>query len=244
MQFEVQPDIQHIGEVAASKTAAALSRAIKNYGSAVWVLAGGTAPIAAYKILAEHYQTIVDWSKVTVLIGDERFVPLDDVDSNWHQIANIFLGLVPIPTAHQLRPKSNLSAEAAATEYGERLAQLPQTEAGLPRFDVVWLGVGEDGHTLSLFPRHPDLQNTQPLVIPVHNSPKPPADRISLTLKALGATTNCIVMAAGSSKVEVIQKVKQNDRSLPIVQATRTIKDNGGDVVWLIDSIAFGHTTS
>jgi 6-phosphogluconolactonase len=238
-QFEVQPDVQHIGEVAASKTIEALNQAIKSYGTAVWVLAGGTAPMIAYHILATRYRDAVDWSRVVVLIGDERCVPLDNVDSNWHQIAPVFLEMVPIPAANKLRPKSDLSAEEAATDYAERLTRLPQTKAGLPRLDVVWLGVGEDGHTLSLFPHHPGLQNTQPLVIAIHDSPKPPSDRITLTLKALQATTSCIIMASGTGKTEAIKKARQNDSQLPIVQAVQAIESGGGKVTWLVDSVAF-----
>jgi 6-phosphogluconolactonase len=242
-QFKVQPDVQSIGKVAASKTVEALNQAIRSYGTAVWVLAGGTAPMIAYSVLAAHYRSAVDWSKVAILIGDERCVPLDDIDSNWHQIAPIFLDVAPISAANKLRPKSDLSAEEAAADYAEVLARLPQIETGLPRFDVVWLGVGEDGHTLSLFPDHPGLQDTQQLVIAVHDSPKPPSDRITLTLKALQTTTSCIIMASGKNKTEVIRRVRQNDSRLPIVQAVRAIERGGGNVTWLVDPLAFDETT-
>jgi 6-phosphogluconolactonase len=243
-QFEVQPDAQHIGEAAASKTVEALNQAIKNYGTAVWVLAGGTAPMIACGVLSSQYQDAVDWSKVVVLIGDERCVPLDDGDSNWYQIASIFLDVVPIPAANKLRPKSDLPAEEGATDYAEALARLPQTKAGLPRFDVLWLGMGEDGHTLSLFPHHPGLQNTQPLVIAIHDSPKPPPNRITLTLKALQGTTSCIIMASGAGKTEAIKNARANDNLLPIAQAVQAIESGGGNVTWLVDPVAFGETTN
>lgn len=241
-QFEIQSNIQQIGELAASKTAETLNKAIKNHGNAVWVLAGGTAPLAAYRILAEQYQDAVDWSKVVVLIGDERCVPFDDVDSNWRHIAHILLDLVPIKVTNKLRPKSYLTAEKAAADYAKVLAELPKTKTGLPRLDLVWLGVGEDGHTLSLFPDHLSLQNTGLLVAPVHNSPKPPPDRITLTLEALQATTCCIVMAAGAGKAEIIAKVRRGDARLPIVKAVQTIEAANGEVTWLIDSTASGTT--
>lgn len=240
-QFEIQLDTQHIAELAASKTAAALNKAIESHGSAVWVLAGGTAPMSAYKVLAEQYQDAVDWSKVIVVIGDERCVPLDDAESNWHQIESIFLDLVPITTTNKLRPKSDLTAEEAATDYAKVLAGLPNTEAGIPRLDVVWLGMGEDGHTLSLFPDHPGLKNTEPLVIAVHDSPKPPPDRITLTLKAFQATTSCIIMAAGAGKADIIANVRQGNSSLPIAQAIQTIETAGGEATWLIDTAASGN---
>jgi 6-phosphogluconolactonase len=237
-QFVIQPDIQHIGELAASMTAEALDKAIKQYGCAVWVMAGGTAPMIAYKVLAEKYRSQLDWSKVVVLLGDERCVPLDDSDSNWHQIAPAIIDLVPIAPLNKLRPKSNLLAEVAAADYLEILTKLPKTEAGSPRLDIVWLGVGEDGHTLSLFPNHPSLKQSEQLVIVVHDSPKLPPDRITLNFSALQGAQSCIIIATGVGKAKIISKVRCGDANLPIMQAIRTIEAANGNVTWLVDQSA------
>lgn len=237
MQFEVQPDAQQVAEVAASRLVASLKRAIAEHGSAVWVLAGGTAPMLAYRLLAEQYQPAVDWSKVTVLLGDERCVPTDDPDSNWVQISPVLLDGLPV---RQLRPDYELLAEEAAEKYEAALQQLPKTAAGLPRLDVVWLGMGEDGHTLSLFPGHPGLQPTKTLVLPIHDSPKPPPDRISLTLRALQGCGDCLVMAPGAGKAPIIAEIKAGNTSLPVVQAAATVTAHGGKVTCLIDTAADG----
>ena len=225
---------EDLAQVAAELAIITLHQAIQTQGSAIWVLAGGTIPEIAYRIIAEKHLDAIDWSKVAFVMGDERIVPLDSPDNNWLVAEQTLLRFVPDATF--LRPQSDLSAEAAADDYSEQLARLPQTPAGLPRFDLVWLGVGEDGHTLSLFPGHPGLEQADRLVIPIHNSPKPPADRISLTLKALECTHHCYIIAAGAGKADV---VKQHDNALlPVVRAEQIIEAAGGIVTWLIDEEA------
>lgn len=241
-QILIKDSLQIIAETAAAMVVEALNQAISTHGSATWVLAGGTAPMGAYKVLAEQFQDKVDWSKVFVLIGDERCVPVGHADSNWTQISSVFLDKVAIPESNKLRPTYELSAEEAAAQYEQVLSSLPNNEQGIPRFDHVWLGMGEDGHTLSLFPSHPALALTQPLVIPVHDSPKPPPDRISLTLRALTNASSCVIMAAGQGKADIIAQVMDGDPTLPIVQAVNTIEANGGGVIWLLDHDAASKT--
>jgi 6-phosphogluconolactonase len=216
---------------------ATLSIAIEERGQATWVLAGGSSPMTAYRLLVSDYAEAIDWSKVTVLIGDERSVSVDDSDSNWGQIGAVLFGAGPTASMVQLRPKVELSAEDAARHYEEVLQLLPTSAEGVPLFDLVWLGVGEDGHTLSLFPGHPDFMPTEHLVIPVHNSPKPPATRITLTLHALEATSRAIIFAVGASKKEALAEALEDGR-LPIAQAASRIEQYGGYVTWLFDEAA------
>ena len=214
-----------------------LQEAILNQGMATWVLAGGTLPARAYTLLAEKYLHSIDWSKVNFLIGDERCVPNDSPDSSWGQAAEAFLDKLPL-SDYSIRPKTDGSAEEAAEDYQKVLEQLPHKKHGLPQYDIVWLGVGEDGHTLSLFPNHPSLEPTDELVIPVHDSPKPPPDRISLTLHALRGTQKAYIIAAGVGKQEILAQVVEPDCLLPIRQAADTITEAGGDVCWLLDEAA------
>jgi 6-phosphogluconolactonase len=193
--------------------------------------------MGAYRLLASAYRTQVDWSKVYVAIGDERCVPLDSPDASWPLIDQALLQVVALPQDQQLRPKSDLSAEAAALDYEQQLEMIAEG-ANAPHFDMVWLGMGEDGHTLSLFPGHPALKYSEPLVVPVHNSPKPPPDRISLTLRALENTTHCLVMAMGSGKSAIIGQIFNDGANLPVKQAADTIERASGRVTWLLDQAA------
>ncbi len=233
---EVVSDSEVLARRAADQVIAQLEAAVQTHGSATWVLAGGTSPTAAYRVLAAQYRDNPVWPHVRVVLGDERCVPADHSDSNWKAATEAFLSQVAIPEAALLRPKGELSAELAADDYEKILLALPHGDNALPRLDVVWLGVGEDGHTLSLFPGRPDA--TDHLVIPVHNSPKPPSDRISLTLKALEGAASCTILSAGAGKAEVIARALQGDMSLPIARAVAAIENAGGQVTWLLDKAA------
>ncbi len=215
-----------VAEEAARYTVELLSVAIKQKGGAVWVLAGGSTPNLAYSVLTDRYLESLDWSKVTFIIGDERIGPLDGPDNNWQLIEELFLQ--HIPEATFLRPKSDLPADAAADSYEESIG-------AIPAFDVTWLGMGPDGHTLSLFPGHPDFHPSEPrLVVPIHNSPKPPADRISLTLHALTASKNTVIIATGESKRTALTAAFEPENQLPIAQAARVSEQ----ALWLLDEAA------
>jgi 6-phosphogluconolactonase len=231
-----------LAQAAADKVVEDLSAAIATYGNATWVIAGGSTPLAAYRILAAMPTDALDWSKVMIIIGDERCVPFDSPDSNWNQAEEALLRFLPLAESVK-RPPTNLTAEEAADRYDAYMRQLPQNSDGSPRLDHVWLGVGEDGHTLSIFPNHPSFQAAESdrLVIAVHDSPKPPADRISLNFKALQGTASCLVLAAGAAKAEAISRALAGDTSLPVTRAVQTIEAAGGQVTWLLDAEARKH---
>lgn len=220
-----------LAETAAKHAITVLTASIQKNGRAVWVLAGGTTPELAYLVLADHYLDAVDWSKVTFIIGDERIAPLNSPDSNWHWAEQILLRHIPAATL--LRPHSESSAEEGAGEYNQRIADLPKTDDQFPRLDLVWLGMGEDGHTLSLFPDHPGLQPTDQYVIPIHDSPKPPANRLTLTFNALRGAQECVVMAAGANKLFAITQIK-NGAKLPVAIAAA----QAHHTTWMLDTLA------
>src|SRR5918995_515060 len=114
----------------------------------------------------------------------------------------------------------------------------PAIPGGAPRLEVVWLGVGEDGHCLSLFPGRPELEVADRLVVPVHDSPKPPPDRISLTLAALAGTERLLVLAAGLGKADPVARARAGDDRLPLTRAVAAVRSGGGSGTWLLDRAA------
>jgi 6-phosphogluconolactonase len=227
-----------LAEAAARAAMADLEAAVEAHGTATWVLTGGGTPVAAYRRLAAHdLRAGVEWDRVRVAMGDERCVPVDDPESNWGQAAAALLDHVPVPDHQRLRPPGELGAEAAADAYQAALAALPAT-GGAPRLEVLWLGVGEDGHCLSLFPGHPEVEVTDRLVVPVHHSPKPPPDRISLTLAALAGTERLLVLAAGPGKADALARARAGDDRLPLTRAVAAVRTAGGEVTWLLDRAA------
>lgn len=217
---------------AAAKTATdILWASISKYGQATWVLAGGSTPLAAYQAIATSFQDAIDWTKVTLMLGDERMGAPDGPANNWHSIERI---LATLP-ARKLRPRSDLSAEEAAIDYESYFSLIPKSASSLPRIDLMWLGVGSDGHTLSLFPNHNSLFPSSNLIIPVHNSPKPPSDRISFSLRSLQGVENAMVLASGSDKRDAIRGALSGNNS-PIALATNIITTHDGNVSWFLDS--------
>jgi 6-phosphogluconolactonase len=224
-------DNNQLAIAVAKATTDILWSAINQYDQATWVLAGGMTPLLAYQVIASQYQSALDWTKVTILIGDERIGALNGPTNNWFAIERILFTL----PARKVRPKSDLTAEEAAADYERQLDLLPKTDNGLPRLDLVWLGVGDDGHTLSVFPNHSSLYPSGKLVIPVRNSPKPPSDRISLSLRALQGANNAIVIASGAEKNPAVQGALAGNNS-PIALATSIIETHGGNVTWFLNT--------
>jgi len=232
---------EDVAAEAASRAAKAISNAQKAQRLATFGLAGGRLPPKANDIMSKEYADSFDWSRVAFLIGDERCVPLDDPDSSWLSALPLFAAHPEIPKENILRPPSDLSAEKAAAAYADTLLGLAKNQSGLPLLDHLWFGIGEDGHTLSLFPGHPSLVlacETDQLVIPVHDSPKPPPDRISLSLKALAGVESAVAFISGASKAPIVAQIASGDHLLPIVVASQTIDKAGGHVTWLVDDDA------
>jgi 6-phosphogluconolactonase len=237
---EVAADPDALAEAAARRALADLEAAVEAHGTATWVLAGGGTPTAAYRRLAaSDLRTGVEWDRIRVAMGDERCVPADHPESNWGQAAAALLDHVPLPEANRLRPAGELPAERAADQYQAALAGLPTSAAGTPRLELVWLGVGEDGHCLSLFPGRPEVEVADRLVVAVHGAPKPPRDRISLTLAALAGVERLVVLAAGPAKAEPVARARAGE-DLPISRAVEAVEGAGGTVTWLLDRAAAG----
>jgi len=172
-------------------------------------------------------------------MGDERCVPPHDPESNWRQAAEALLDHVPLAEGQRLRIRGELGAEPAAKEYEAALERLPRT-GGIPRLDLVWMGVGADGHCLSLFPGRPEVEVADRLVVPVHGAPKPPPERVSLTLVALAGAERLLVLASGQGKAEAVARARGGDPDLPITRAVAAVERAGGAVTWLLDRPAAG----
>lgn len=221
-----------VAAVAVESTLDVLQTAIAQKGSATWVLAGGTSPTLAYELISHKYRHALDWTKVTAIIGDERFVPVEHPDSNWGSIRPLLeeLGLVVC------MPEILQSVEVTAAAYNQQLRS-----KGIVEFDVAWVGVGEDGHTLSLFPGNPGFGSaSKQLIIPIHDSPKPPADRISLSMATIPSIHHLIIFATGEAKQMALQRVRSGE-ALPIGVVANTVASHGGTIQWLYDQQAFGN---
>jgi 6-phosphogluconolactonase len=199
-QFETAGDI---AEVVCTQIMLSAQRAIAERNRFNLVLAGGSTPEKIYQLLA---QLNADWSKWYIYYGDERCLATDDSERNSIMAANALLRKVDIPLANIFTMPTELGAMEAAKQYRQAIADVEQ-------FDLVLLGMGEDGHTASLFPGHNNKEDEA--VHEVYHSPKPPSDRISLSAKTLANTRQLFFIVTGASKSEPVKQWKQG-MNLPV----------------------------
>jgi 6-phosphogluconolactonase len=165
-------------------------------------LGGGHTPQRVYEMLGAM---LPDWSSVHLWLGDERVVPGDDVDANVRMVREYLVaGLAPAPVLHPV--ETALGAEAACDAYEAQLrALVPADASGVPVLDVAFLGLGEDGHTASLFPRAATLDATSACVV-VRGSPKPPPVRVTMTMPVLRAARARVVLVTGAGKAWAVAR--------------------------------------
>ncbi|MDP3589573.1 MAG: 6-phosphogluconolactonase [Methylobacter sp.] len=213
---------EQVAEAACQHILNAADSAISERGKFKLVLAGGNSPEKVYRLLAK---ADADWANWYIYYGDERCLPADHQDRNSLMASQVLLDKVAIPTNQIFTMPAELGPEVAADRY-----KLAVAKAGM--FDMVLLGMGEDGHTASLFPGHQHPQDE--LVHAVYNSPKPPPERISISAKALSNTRELMFLIIGANKQEAINQWRSGS-DLPVASI---VPENGVDVY--IDSDAFG----
>ncbi len=182
--------------------------AISQRGRFVLSLAGGTTPKLLYKMLAKTEQ---DWHNWYLIYGDERCLPDNDINRNSLMIKDNWLKKVDFPESNHFIPDTSLTTEAAALLYAKQIEHL------LP-LDMALLGMGEDGHTASLFPKQKiENQQIDASVLAIHNAPKPPTDRISLSYSVLNQARLVCFMVTGESKQSTVKQWLNGD-DLPVSQ--------------------------
>lgn len=225
-----------LAEAAARRFAAAAEAAIAACGRFTAVLAGGNTPRAAYECLAApDMQVQIDWQRVHLFWGDERCVPPDHPESNYRLAWEAWLRHVPIPRANVHRIRGELPPAEAAADYEARLRRFFPGEPR-PCFDWVLLGMGEDGHTASLFPGSPALREEHHWAAPA-TAPTPPCDRVTLTVPALNAARQVVFLVSGSRKAQTLRRVLYGPRD-PETLPAQAIAPVHGEILWLVDADA------
>lgn len=222
---------QKISKYAAIDAVKTINDAVRNNGHAVWCLAGGTSPNEAYEIINSKYFNDINWSKVTLIIGDERHVKPTDNLHNWSNIQRVLFHS-KTQDVKTILPDTTLSLGECVNKYSSDLAKISQ-------IDLLWLGIGEDGHTLSLFPENTHHLEKSPnknkLAIKITNSPKTPKERISISLNMVAKTKKAVIFATGKSKHDAILRARV-EQDLPINFVAKTVEEAGGEVEWLTES--------
>jgi 6-phosphogluconolactonase len=200
------PDAETVAERAAAHVVRQLRRAREERGVAHLALSGGTTPGRTYELLAARPEEL---SGVEVWFADERCVAPDDEQSNYRLAAETLLAGAGIPPQRVHRMEGELGPEEGARRYAEelrqRLAAADESPSTTPVLDLIVLGIGPDGHVASLFPGAATLDAGEDAVCAgVRDSPKPPAERITLSLAVLRAARECVLLATGAGKADAV----------------------------------------
>lgn len=215
-QWNIYTDFEQASQQAADFLAQKIEHYIDTNGVCHVILPGGNTPVASLGMLAEKN---IDWENVHWYLGDERCLAKGNGERNDLMLDNTLWSKMEKTHIHRIQ--AELGAEAAAAKYRDEIKDINE-------FDLAYLGMGEDGHTASLFPNHEALQD-QRSVIPVYHSPKPPSDRVSLSLTTLMKTKTKVVLVSGKSKAPVVKKIRSGE-ALPI--------NSIGDIYWFVDNDA------
>jgi 6-phosphogluconolactonase len=233
------PDSDALVAAASERLIAAIDAAVTARGRALIVLTGGGNGNGLLRRLSASAQQ-VDWSKVHLFWGDERYVPEDDDERNEKQAREALIDHVDIP-ASNVHPVAASDGDfdsdlaAAALAYEQVLAAYAEPGQSAPSFDVHLLGVGPEGHINSLFPDTPAVRETSALVVGVEDSPKPPPRRITLTLPAVQNSREVWLLVSGSAKAEAVAAAINGADPVDVPAAGAVGRER---TVWLLDSEA------
>jgi 6-phosphogluconolactonase len=236
-QITVAETAPALAQAAARLIVEAAREAVAARGRFLVALAGGATPRDTYALLARPpLRDAMPWDRTWVFFGDERAVPPDHRESNYRMAYEALLAAVPLPLARVRRMRAEAEdQDAAAAEYTTGMLEVFAPPPGeLPRFDLVLLGLGIDGHTASLFPGSSALRETQRWVVAVHAQAAAIPRRLTMTLPVFNAARRVTFLSAGSEKAKVVRSVLLDAAPLPAAM----IRPHAGDLQWLLDRAA------
>jgi 6-phosphogluconolactonase len=237
-ELVIVPDAEALAREAAQRLTNLARKAVESRGRFSVALSGGSTPGALYQLLAKlPYCSQILWAQVHLFWADERCVPPDDPGSNYRLAYEALIAGVPMPPENVHRVHGELRPKPAARAYDRELRRF--FRAPRPRFDLVLLGLGSDGHTASLFPNSEALEETERLAVATTAFyDNRPAERVTLTLPALNAARQVLFLVSGLEKAEIVQAVLADvEGRLP----ARRIRPVAGQLIWLLDAAAAAH---
>jgi len=234
-RIHTYPDPASLARGAAEHIVTLTAATMNERGRFSIALSGGSTPKKLYELLAiPDYAQRIGWQHVHVFWGDERCVPSDHVDSCYRMAREALLDHVPLPPDNIRRIQGELLPDEAAAKY-ERILHYFFDDP-FPRFDLILLGMGDDGHTASLFPGTKALDETKRWVIENYVEAKQ-MWRVTLTRTAINAAANVMFLVSGDGKAERLRQVIQGDHT-PYMLPSQFIKPDSGELLWFVDQAA------
>ncbi len=235
----VVADVNALNRAAVDEIKTAAEAAIRAHGSFTIALSGGNTPRAVYSLLAENKDSF-PWAKTFFFFGDERSVPPDHPDSNYRMVYEVLFSRAPVPAANIFRVSAELGAAKAAQQYEGVIREFFKLQPGklqpgqFPRFDLILLGMGDEGHTASLFPGSPAMAETSRLVVS-NWIDKLKTDRITFTFPVINNAGEAMFLVAGASKAEIVKEVFITEGEKYPVQH---VHPHQGRLLWIVDQAA------
>ncbi|MBL8061853.1 MAG: 6-phosphogluconolactonase [Anaerolineales bacterium] len=231
MSIKSYINIEELSQAAAKSFIQLAHQAIVERGRFLVSLSGGGTPMKLFERLANER---LDWTRVHFFWGDERCVPMDDPGNTYGQTKKILFEKIGTTNIHRIQ--SELEPAQAAQAYAQTLSGFADAPFDFPRFDLVLLGMGDDGHTASLFPGSPIEVDKPTIAVTAHYQDRP-ANRVSLTPLVFNQAREIWFLVAGAGKAETLRNVIKGDQNLELYPAQR-IQPVNGNLVWMIDEAA------
>lgn len=236
----IQPDSASLITFTAQRIANMIHATLQLNARFSLALSGGSTPRPLYeRLAAEPYASGLDWAKIYIFWGDERCVPPEHTDSNYQMAYEALLSRVAIPKENIYRLRGEIDPTQAAADYEQDLRTFFADENEL--FDLALLGMGDDGHTASLFPGTAAVHEMEKWVV-AHHIEKLQAWRLTLTPGALNRSANIMFLTSGGSKADMLRQVLEGEYQ-PATYPSQVIKPANGEVVWLVDTAAAAKLT-
>jgi 6-phosphogluconolactonase len=237
-ELQIVPDVAALYHTAADEFSRCALSAIAERGRFCVALSGGNTPRGVHAELAARKKDSLPWDKIYVFFGDERHVPPEDPESNYRMARESLLSKVPIPEENVHRILAELPAPAAAVQYEMDIRTFFRLPAGAwPRFDLIFLGLGDDGHTASLFPGSPALNEHSRIVV-ANSVDKLGSYRITFTYPVLNHAQQIVFLVSGKSKAQILKEIFTTSRqgSYP----AQGVRPETGKLMWIVDKDAAG----
>ena len=235
LQVRVFQDLEELSRVAAELITVLSKKSIVSRGRFVVALSGGSTPHRLYSLLGSPlYRDVIDWSRVYIFWTDERCVSKDHAESNYRLAHDAFLSRVPLPAQNIHRIRGEDEPGKAAEAYEDELRNFFSGPEAIV-FDLIILGVGEDGHTASLFPGSSALDERMRPVVPVYFQ-EPKINRVTLTLPVLNHAAQILFLASGRPKAAVVHEIVEDGN--PKQYPAGLVKPLQGSIMWMIDQEA------
>ncbi len=235
-EIRIFQNLEILSRSAAHLIIAQAEESIRERGRFLIVLNGGGTPQRLFQLLASEYREKIDWAHTHIFWGDERCVPPDDAESSYGLARGLLLSKVNVPDENIHRIKADLGPDAASRDYANTLSIFRDPPLEWPHFDLVQLGMGEDGHTASLFPGSPIDVKEPVLGVTAHYQNRP-AQRVTLTPPVFNSARMIIFMATGSNKAVTLSRVLSDKYEIEDLPAQR-IDPKDGRLTWLVDEDA------